>query len=139
VVLPAPPPHLDADTQKFWAACAQGTLLLTRCAACAAVRWYPRSRCPECGGGEAETFPASGRGTVYTFTIVRRASGGFAAAVPYVVAYVELAEGPRILTNIIGCAPERVRIGQPVTLTFTETADGHALYRFTPLTAPASP
>ncbi|HEY1623393.1 MAG TPA: Zn-ribbon domain-containing OB-fold protein [Streptosporangiaceae bacterium] len=130
--LPTPPPHPDADTREFWAGCAQGTLLLTRCAACAAVRWYPRSRCPECGGAEADSFPARGRGTVYSFTIVRRAGGEFAAAVPYVVAYVELNEGPRILTNIIGCDPEEVRIGQPVTLKFVTAAGGHSLYRFAP-------
>lgn len=105
-------------------------LLLTRCTTCTTVRWYPRSHCPQCGARESETFPASGQGTIYTFTIVRRASGEFAAATPYVVAYVELAEGPRILTNIIDCDPEQIRIGQPATLTFTQS-----LYRFTPALA----
>jgi uncharacterized protein len=129
--LPAPPPHPDAETREFWDACARGTFLLTRCAACAAVRWYPRSRCPECGVAEAESFPASGHGTVYSFTVVRRAGGAFAVAVPYVVAYVELLEGPRILTNIIGCNPDEVRIGQQVTLRFVPAGD-YALYRFAP-------
>ena len=73
-----------------------------------------------------------GRGTVYSFSVVHRGPGPFSAAVPFVVAYVELAEGPRVLTNIVGCEPEEVHIGQPVSVVFCDTGEGSALYRFRP-------
>ncbi|WP_067452053.1 Zn-ribbon domain-containing OB-fold protein [Actinomadura macra] len=127
----------DAD-ETFWAATAEGRLLLTRCEPCATVIWYPRPFCPRCGGSDVTRFPASGAGTVYSYTVVRKARGEYRELTPYVVAYVELAEGPRILTNIVGCDPAEVHIGQLVTLVFdapAPAADGDVgarLYRFHP-------
>jgi len=96
------------------------------------VIWYPRFLCPDCHGTETSWFEASGRGTIYTFTIVRRGQGPYANAAPYVAAYVELEEGPRILTNIVDVAVDQVRIGMPVEVVWHDTGEGSALYRFTP-------
>ncbi|MFI0482993.1 Zn-ribbon domain-containing OB-fold protein [Actinomadura sp. 9N215] len=114
----------DSDA-TFWTATAEGRLLLPRCESCATVIWYPRPFCPRCGGRDVTFFPASGEATVYSYTVVRKARGDYRDLTPYVVAYVELAEGPRILTNIVGCDPAEVQIGQPVTLLFDPpAADG---------------
>lgn len=130
--LPAPAPTVTLETEEFWRATAAGTFLLARCSACGAVIWYPRSFCPACSSMATEWFEASGLGTVYTFTIVRRGQGQYAAAAPYVVAYVELDEGPRVLTNIVDCDPHDVAVGQRVEVVFHDTGDGSALYRFRP-------
>ncbi|MDF5757717.1 Zn-ribbon domain-containing OB-fold protein [Spongiactinospora sp. TRM90649] len=124
--------------EAFWAATAEGRLTLTRCEPCATVIWYPRPFCPQCGGRDLTRFAASGEATVYSYTVVRKARGDYRELTPYVVAYVELAEGPRILTNIVGCDPAEVRIGQAVTLVFDPPRpdDGEGvrarLYRFRP-------
>ncbi len=129
--LPAPAPQINEETQAFWDATAEGRFLLRRCEN-GHVIWYPRFLCPECHTTETEWFEASGRGTVYTYSIVRRGQGPFADAAPYVTAYVELEEGPRVLTNIVGCAPEDVAIGQAVEVVWHDTGEGTALYRFRP-------
>jgi len=77
-------------------------------------------------------FEASGRGTVYSYTVTRKGQGMYREAGPFVIAFVELDEGPRVMTNIVGCDPDTVRIGQPVVATFDDTGQGHSLLRFTP-------
>ena len=84
------------------------------------------------GSSSVTWFEASGRGTVYSCTVTRRIGGSWRAATPFVLAYVELEEGPRVLTNIVGCDPETVHIGQAVQAVFDRTPDGPALLRFTP-------
>ena len=130
--LPAPAPDQTPETADFWAATAGGRLLLKRCERCAAVGWYPRALCASCGSVELSGIAASGHGTVYSFTVVHRSLGSYRDAAPYVIAYVELDEGPRVLTNIVGCEPELIHIGQSVTLEFHDTGEGSALYRFKP-------
>jgi uncharacterized protein len=130
--LPSPAPERTPETNEFWNATVAGRLLLSRCDECGAVIWYPRSLCPICGSVSISWIEASGRGTVYSFTVVHRGPGAYRDVVPFVVAYVELAEGPRILTNIVGCEPEMVHIGQHVRVVFSDTGDGSALYRFEP-------
>ena len=132
VQLPAPAPQVNLETQAFWDATADGRFLLRRCDACGLVIWYPRSLCPDCHSTETSWFEASGRGTIYTFTIVRRGQGPWADAAPYVAGYVTLDEGPTILTNIVGCDPEQVAIGQEVEVVWHDTGEGSALYRFRP-------
>src|ERR1700691_3479834 len=98
--LPTPTPVPDLETQDFWDATARGKLLLKQCPNCHAVIWYPRVHCTQCGNPETTWIEASGRGSVYSFTVVRRSRGrGFAEATPYVIALVELEEGPRLITN----------------------------------------
>ena len=133
--LPAPVPTVNPETKPFWDGTAEGRLLLQRCLDCAAVVWYPRTFCPKCPRGQLEWFEASGRGSVYSFTIVRRgATGAYRDTAPYVLAYVELAEGPRLLTNIVDCDVDAVRIGDEVRAVFHPTGEGSALVRFRPAT-----
>lgn len=130
--LPVPPPNPNLETQRFWDATAEGRLELPRCDDCEHVVWYPRERCDQCGSTSVTWFEASGRGTVYSCTVTRRIPGSWRAATPFVLAYVELDEGPRVATNVVGCDPETVHIGQAVRTVFDPTPDGPALLRFTP-------
>jgi len=137
--LPAPAPERTPETGKFWDATTEGRLLLARCDRCDAVIWYPKTYCSECGGLSVSWIEAAGTGTVYSFTVAHRGPGPFGEAVPYVIAYVELAEGPRVLTNIVGCDPGQVSIGHPVRVVFSDTGQGSALYRFELSTTSPSP
>ena len=134
-VLPAPAPLVLPEVKVFWDGTAAGTLLLPRCTACSGFIWYPRPFCPSCASTSVEWVPASGRGTVYSYTVNRRGVADMSAyrdAGVYVLAYVELEEGPRIMTNIVDCDPDEVRIGQKVELVFHDTGQGTALARFRP-------
>ena len=128
--LPTTAPVVTPETERFWAATAEGRLLLPRCTECDALIWYPKGVCTECGSTDLEWIEASGRGEVYSYSTTWQAFGEYAQAVPYVVAYVELAEGPRVLTNIVGCEPSAIRIGDPVVAVFENTGEGNALVRF---------
>jgi uncharacterized OB-fold protein len=130
--LPAPPPMINVETRAFWDATSEGKLLLPRCNACGTVIWYPRAFCPECSSFDVSWFEASGRGSIYSYTVNRRGQGDY-RDLAYVLAYVELAEGPRILTNIVECDPESVSVGQRVEVTFQLTSNGAALPRFRPV------
>lgn len=123
-------PAVDWESRAYWEGCGRGELVLQRCRACATVQHRPRGICATCLSDEIEHFVASGRGSVYTYSVVRQNQmPAFAAAVPYVVAYVELEEGPQLLTNIVDCDPESVSIGMPVRVDFvpTPTPNGDAL------------
>ncbi len=132
---PRGPLEAPAD-DPFWAATTRGVLLIPRCETCAASSWPPRPFCPRCGAAEAPALvPAAGTGTIYSYTVVRRARGDYRDLVPYVVAYVELDEGPRVLSNIVDADPEAVRIGQPVEIVFDEPGEDASAprrYRFRP-------
>lgn len=94
---------------------AENVLRLPRCRDCAAFHFYPRSRCPHCGSADLDWQPVSGAGTVYSYTVVQRAPApAFADEVPYVVAIVALAEGPHLMSRIVGVPPDAVRIGMAV-------------------------
>jgi len=131
--LVAPIPIVTTDTAEFWNATAEGRLLLRHCNACAAAIWYPRPICPFCHSDDTEWRESSGRGSIYSFTIVRRATAEFADAVPYVLAYVELQEGPRLLTNVVECDLEELFVGQEVEVVFHKTSSTMALPRFQPV------
>ncbi|WP_281016320.1 MULTISPECIES: Zn-ribbon domain-containing OB-fold protein [unclassified Minwuia] len=121
-VLPLPTPN--AESQAFWDACTDGRLTFARCTACDAVQFPPQKSCTACGGETGEASEASGQGTVFTFTINHRAPGpAFAERAPYVIALIDLAEGPRLMMNVINCAPEDVTIGMPVRICFEPRGD----------------
>lgn len=130
--LPARAPRRTAETAPFWDAAADHRLVLPRCDACSEWIWYPRRFCPWCGGREVSWHQVSGRGTVYSCTVIRQGQGPYADSAPYVLAYVELAEGPRVITNVVGCEPADVVPGMPVTVVWHDAPDGGALYRFAP-------
>lgn len=130
--LPNMAPPINPDSKPFWDATAEDRLLLPRCDRCSTVIWYPREFCPACGSLDVSWFEASGRGSVYSFSIVRKGENMYTAAAPYVLAYVELEEGPRIMTNIVDCEVEEVAIGQAVSVVFHDTGQGQKLPRFAP-------
>jgi uncharacterized OB-fold protein len=134
--LPAPAPAVNPETKEFWDATAQGRLLLKRCLDCGSVIWYPRAFCPECASLRTEWFPASGRGRIYSYTVNHRTEGAYKDAAPLVLAYVELEEGPRMMTNIVGAGP-RLAVGLPVEVVFHDTGEGSALPRFRPAASAA--
>lgn len=127
--LPTPTPHTTPETQPFWDAAAEDRLVLPHCDSCGEVVWYPRSFCPSCSSRDVTWSEVSGNGTVYSFTVVERGQGRWAEHSPYVLAYVELAEGPRVLTNIYG-DPDAVEVGSAVTARFDRSDEGGAILRF---------
>ncbi len=130
--LPAPAPSINPETAEFWAATARGEFRLPRCHSCGEHYWYPRKLCPFCHSTDTALVPATGRGSVYSYTVVRKTGGDFGTATPFVLAFVELDEGPRMMTNIVTDDPDSVRIGDPVELVFADTGADAALPRFRP-------
>jgi uncharacterized OB-fold protein len=130
--LPSPAPTVTQANAAFWAATAEGRFELQRCNECDTVLWFPRRHCPSCWTKTVSTFDASGKGVIYSFTVIRKGAMAYKDAGPFVVAYVELAEGPRVMTNIVDCDVETVKVGMPVEVVFHDTGQGNALYRFRP-------
>ena len=130
--LPTRPPHRAFDTEAFWDALAAGRWVVPHCDACGEFFWYPRRLCPLCGVWDRVSYPdASGRGTIYSFSILRKGPGPFRDRAPYVLAYVELEEGPRLMTNVVAADVESLRIGQPVHVVLDPAGEGgDAVYRF---------
>ena len=131
--LPAPSPAVNPETKEFWAATTDGRLLVKRCQDCDGLIWYPRAICPRCSSLHTEWFSVSGRGSVYSYTVNHRGEGPYQGAAPFVLAYVELDEGPRMMTNIVEADETDLRVGLPVEVVFHDTGDGAALPRFRPL------
>lgn len=132
-----PPPLPDLEeteyARPFWEAANEGQFVLQYCEECDRHQYFPRPWCTSCGG-TIEWVEASGEGTVYSYAIVRRtvSNPAFEGAVPYVTAYVDLQEGPRLFTRLVNCDPEAIDRGTPVAVTFEEGSDGRALPLFEP-------
>ncbi len=123
MTFPRPLPSPNPLTAPYWQAAHQGELKLPRCEACAKFHFYPRSACPHCGSAQLAWHKVSGKGEVYSYTVVHRApSKGFEGLVPYVVAVVALAEGPHLMTRLTQVHPDVVGIGMRVSVEF-ETQD----------------
>jgi hypothetical protein len=125
------------EAKPFWEAAAQRKLVMQRCQDCRAWVWTPRPSCNECGGDRLEWTPMSGNGEVYSFTVIRQvvgraASKAFEPDIPYVVAWVDLDEGPRMITNIVGCPVEDVKLGMKVSVVFEQASQNIWLPKFKP-------
>jgi uncharacterized OB-fold protein len=117
----------------FWAAAKRHELQIQCCGSCGAHIFYPREVCPECLSSDLQWIKVSGKGTVYSYTIAQAPTHpAFAEEVPYVIAIVELAEGPHLTTNITGCKPDEVRVGMPVVATFDDVTPEMTLVKFCP-------
>jgi uncharacterized protein len=114
-VNPAPEP--SPDSLHFWQAANQGEFLIKHCEECDRSHWYPRPCCPFCASPQTRWKKASGRGTIYSYSYLRRMPQ------PYVIAYVTLDEGPTMMTNIVDCDPEALVIGQSVEIVFKPSKD----------------
>lgn len=128
-----PLPVESGETKPFWDACREGRFLIQRCRVCGKYQYHYRGFCSHCWTGEIEDVTASGRGSVWSYTVVHRnRMPGFQEEVPYVVALVELDEGVKVLSNIINCAPGKVKIGLPVRLTFVRADETWNIPMFEP-------
>lgn len=136
---PRPAPEPSDHGAPYWAAATEHRLVLQHCPRCDRLQHFPRPWCTECLADDLDVVESSGRGTVYAATVVRRhPNPAFAARVPYVLALVDLDEGVRVMSNVVGCDPESVRVGQRVAVGFEPAADGTVVPVFTPAD-PGSP
>jgi len=110
-------PETNPETKPFWDGAAQEKLVIPQCKETGKYIWYPRAISPFTLG-PVEWKEVSGKGKVYTYSAMERANP------PYVIAYVQLAEGPKMMTNIIGCSPKDVKIGMDVKVQWVQTEDG---------------
>ncbi|GGO86774.1 Zn-ribbon domain-containing OB-fold protein [Wenjunlia tyrosinilytica] len=125
-------PEIDPFTRPYWEAAKEGRLLIRRCGACGRAHHYPREFCPRCWSEDVVWERASGRAVLYTWSAVHRNDlPPFGDRVPYIAAVVDLAEGPRMMTEIVGCAQERLRVGAALRLTFRQDAGDLAVPVFT--------
>ena len=129
-----PVPVITEDAIPFYAATKERKLSLQKCSSCGAFRFPPSPVCPECSALGGEWSILSGRGKVFSFVVCHRAfHKGFDADVPYVVAVIELAEGPRLISNVVGVPPDRVRCDMPVEVVFEEMQPDVTLPKFKPV------
>ncbi len=128
-----PLPEPNDATRPFWEAARRHRLFLQRSMKAGQFIYYPRSVSPFGAGDELEWVEVSGRGTVYSFTVAHRATApGWAEDCPYVIAIVELDEGPRLTTNIVGCDPSTVRVGMAVVAEYDDVTADTTLVKFRP-------
>lgn len=120
-----PSPPMNPENKAFFDAAREGRFLLGKCDACKALHYYPRALCPFCSS-KAQTVAAKGGGKLYSYSVMRR------VAEPYAIAYVTLDEGVTVLTNLVDCDLDALRIGAPVRLVFKPAEGGEMIPMFTP-------
>jgi uncharacterized OB-fold protein len=127
-------PNPDHETQEYWDAARDRRLLIKRCNSCTRAHFYPRPFCPYCWSSDVEWEEASGRATLYTYSIVRRNDlPPFNERVPYVAAIVDLEEGPRMMTNVEGCDEADLHIGLPLAVDYRVETDDVTVPVFRPV------
>ncbi len=127
--LPAP----DAESLPYWDAARDGRLLIKRCADCGAAHFYPRPFCPVCWSSAVHWEEASGRAVLYTWSVVHQNDlPPFGERVPYVAAVVDLAEGPRMMTNVVDCDPETLTVGMPLQAAYRDIGESVTVPVFVP-------
>ena len=129
---PGIPPAVTEETEPFWAAAKEGRLVVERCTACEAEAMPPRGICRRCHNRSMEWAEVTGPGVVYSYTVNHRGQGAYQGSAPFVLAYVELEEGQRVMTNIVEADVADLAVGLPVDVVFHDTGDGSALPRFRP-------
>ena len=124
----------DSDSKEFWDGCQRHELVLQRCEHCHSYRFPPRTICPECFSMDTKWEKVSGRGEVYTFTVVRvPLRPEWKADIPYTIGVIQLNEGVRMVSNVIDCRPEDVRIGMKVEVVFEDVTEENTLPKFKPI------
>jgi uncharacterized OB-fold protein len=130
---PLPRPLNPDLTRPFWEAAKRHELVLPRCTRCGRYHFYPREICPYCFAQQLEWVPVSGRGRIYTYTVIHQPENrAFRDDVPYVHAIVRLEEGVLMLTNIVGCSIAEVRVDMPVVAVFDDVTPEWTLVKFKP-------
>ena len=129
-----PLPEMQPWSKKFWEGTKERKLLIQECKDCNVKIFYPRKHCPECWSSDLSWAEAAGRAKIYSYSITM---GGvekrFAADLPFVLALVDLDEGIRMMTNIVNCDPEEVRIGMDVEVVFEDVTDEITLPKWQPV------
>lgn len=128
-----PLPNVNGDSREFWIGCKEHELRFQRCKACGHVRWPASILCPMCYSRNTEWIISRGKGKVYSFAVYHVAyDPAFEKDLPYVAADVALEEGPRLLTNIVGCRPDEVRCEMPVEVIWDDITEEFSLPKFRP-------
>ncbi len=128
---PRPAPIPDAESAAFWAGTVDGTLLVQECSVCGQRQLYGRSLCTNCHAAALTWVPTNGMGTIYSRTIIRQnPSRSFRPMIPFVVALIDLDDGPRLMSNVIGTPAEDVHIGDRVRVLFEKVSDEASLPLF---------
>ncbi len=126
-------PTPEGDTIQFWAAAKEERLLIRHCSACGALSYYPRPFCPKCWSEDVEWAEASGKGTLYTWSVIySNDMPPFKDRVPYVAAIVDLAEGPRMATNVVECPFDELKVGMALQVVFRPISDDFTIPVFVP-------
>ncbi|NDZ18847.1 hypothetical protein C7T35_37930 [Variovorax sp. WS11] len=126
-----PQPEPNGDSRPYWDAAREGRLLIRSCTSCGRMHFMPRHLCPHCWSDVLQWVESRGDGVVHTFSVIHRApTPAFAAGAPYVIAMIDLDEGPRMFANVIGESALAVRIGDRVKVTFEDRGDGARLPQF---------
>jgi uncharacterized OB-fold protein len=122
-----PAPAVNNESKPFWDAAKDGRFLIKRCGDCGKAHWYPRVICPYCFSLNTKWEESPGEGVIYTFSVM------FHTNVPYAIGYVNLNEGPAVLTNFVDCDLEALKIGQKVKVRFQPTENGPPVPVFAPV------
>jgi len=126
-------PTPDPETQGFWDAARERRLLIQRCNACGEAYFYPRPFCPKCWSEDVAWEEASGNATLYTWSVVHvNDLPPFNERVPYVAAVVDLAEGPRMMTNVVDCEADALKVGMPLRVEYRDLSDEATVPVFVP-------
>lgn len=129
-----PAPEVNPWAKPFWEAARENRLIIQKCADCSQHVFYPRMLCPQCFSKNLQWVEASGRGTIYSYTVVMNNSPSvFIKDIPYVVALIKLEEGVQMLSNIVECDSEEVRCDMPVEVTFEKLNEDFTLPKFRPM------
>ena len=128
-----PLPAISDENAPYYESLKQHAMRLQRCTNCRAFRYPASSHCPHCLSEQAEWTPVSGRGTVYSWIVMHQIyDPAFKAEAPYNVAIVELAEGPRLTTNIVDCSNDVIQIGMPLVVAYDDVSEQITLAKFRP-------
>jgi uncharacterized OB-fold protein len=126
-----PLPYPGPDDQGFWEGTKRHELLIQRCSGCGALRFWGKPMCAECNSFDSEAVPASGRGTIWSYTTTYHGwSRAWKEAVPYTAVVVQLDEGPRLTSNLVDAEPEAIRVGLPVEVAFDDVTPEITLPKF---------
>lgn len=130
---PVPRPLHPELTKPFWEAAKRHELLIPRCKICSKYFWYPREECPYCLRQGWDWHVATGKGRLYTYTVVRQPQNpAFNEDVPYIYAIVQLDEGVRMISNVVGCPVEELKVDMPLEVVFEDVTPDWTLFKFKP-------
>jgi uncharacterized OB-fold protein len=125
-----PLPYIHSETKAYWEGAQRHELLIRRCRACGAYHFYPRDFCPSCFSFDVDWVKASGRGVIYSFTICHRPAQAFEDDVPYNIVLVELEEGIRMMSAVVECRGDDLKIGMRVEVVYDDVTAEVTLPKF---------